>query len=195
MNISFQPAKFRLKEENGNTEEKRQKRIVKYLKYLPGTNFFFLYFLSRNVDHRFLQDLLKLISEKHKKTLSKMDTFPSAPSEELNTIPTTRQLKLEKRKKDEEGEREKDNEKEGSIETIEMKEMNEGNEDEQDKDEYEETSNETKLGAKPKRKNEFEDIHMAMSPSSQQPRELRPSNLPGQSIPKHHSKLPKEKKK
>ena len=159
MNISFQPAKFRLKEENGNTEEKRKKRIVKYLKYLPGTNFFFLYFLSRNVDHRFLQDLLKLISEKHKKTLSKMDTFPSAPPDESNTTPTTRQLNLEKRKKNEEGESEEDNEKEGSMETIEMKEMIEGIDDGRDKDEYEETSGETRT----KRKNEFSDIHTAMS--------------------------------
>ena len=185
MNVSFQPAKFRLKEENGNTEEKKKKRIVKYLKYLPGTNFFFLYFLSRNVDHRFLQDLLKLISEKHKKTLSKMDPFPSAPPEESNTIPTTRQLNLEKRKKNEEGESEEDNEKEGSMETIEMKEMTDVYDDGKEKEEYEETSGETKLGARTKRKNEYKDIHTALSPSGQQPRELRPSKLPGKSICKN----------
>lgn len=121
-----------------------------------------------------------------------MDTIPSAPPEKSNTITTTRQPYLEKRKKDEDGEWEEDNEKERSIE---MKEMKEGNDDEQDEDGYEKKFNEPKVGAKSKKKAEFMDIHTATSPSSQhQPRELRPSNLPDQSNPKQHSKLPKEKR-
>ena len=59
----LQLSKLRIKEENHDQENRKKKRIVRYLKHLPGTNFFFLYFLSRNVDFRFLQDLLKQISK------------------------------------------------------------------------------------------------------------------------------------
>ena len=62
--LIFQPSKFRKKSENdSNEEENQRKTLTKYLKTLDGTNFFFLYFLSRNVDFRFLQDLLKQISK------------------------------------------------------------------------------------------------------------------------------------
>ena len=62
--LIFQPSKLQKKGDNDSNEEENQRKTLnKYLKTLDGTNFFFLYFLSRNVDFRFLQDLLKQISK------------------------------------------------------------------------------------------------------------------------------------
>ena len=126
-----------------------------------------------------------------------MDSIPSAPTIEENSSSRTpvRQVFLEKRKKDEEGEGDHEND-------VAMKEINEQNEDkeryeneeksnetrtrqvalkeineEKERDEDREKSNETRFGAKPKRKAEFKDFHAAMSPNSQHFRAPSPSNL------------------
>ena len=109
-----------------------------------------------------------------------MDSIPSAPSVEENSSARTpvRQVFLKKRKKDEEGEWDHENE-------TAMKEINEENE-EKERNENEEKSNETRFGAKPKRKAEFKDIHAAMSPNNQQLRAPSPSNLASGSSSHQH---------
>ena len=123
-----------------------------------------------------------------------MDSIPSAPTVEENSSAKTpvRQVFLKKRKKDEEGEWENEND-EATKETNEEKERYENEEKsnetrmrqvalkeinvEKEQDENEEKSNETRFGAKPKRKAEFKDVHAAMSPNNQQLRAPSPSNL------------------
>lgn len=49
-----------------STEETKEKNeIVKFLRKLPGPNFFFLYYISKNVDLKFLKELIgELAKEK-----------------------------------------------------------------------------------------------------------------------------------
>ena len=61
--IRMRVSKMRIKESN---EKEEKRKIVKYLKKLPATNFFFLYQLASNIDYRTLQDLLKEIELKKK---------------------------------------------------------------------------------------------------------------------------------
>ena len=60
MAVKVRASKLRKKT---RVEKEEKKEIVAYLKKLPGPNFFFLYNLSKNVDLRFLQDLLGDLSE------------------------------------------------------------------------------------------------------------------------------------
>ena len=59
--VRLQVAKLRIT----STEEKKEKnKIVKYLRELPGPNFLFLYNISKNVDLKFLKDLIGELSTK-----------------------------------------------------------------------------------------------------------------------------------
>eukprot|EP00092_Neocalanus_flemingeri_P075203 GFUD01093128.1.p1 GENE.GFUD01093128.1~~GFUD01093128.1.p1 ORF type:complete len:245 (-),score=59.73 GFUD01093128.1:47-682(-) len=59
--IRMKVSKLRIKDIN---EKDDKKNVVKYLRQLPSTNFFFLYLLASNIDYRCLQDLLKEIAKK-----------------------------------------------------------------------------------------------------------------------------------
>ena len=59
--IRMKVSKLRIKDDN---EKDEKKKVVKYLRTLPATNFFFLYLLASNVDYRCLQDLLREIAKK-----------------------------------------------------------------------------------------------------------------------------------
>lgn len=60
MAVKVRVSKLRIK----SNEEKEEKReIIKYLKKLPGPNFFFLYNISKNVDLSFLKLLLGDLSQ------------------------------------------------------------------------------------------------------------------------------------
>ena len=118
--------------------------------------------MSRNVDHRFLQDLLKQISAKHKN--QQKDSFPSAPPGEVNSSSRSSVTETD------------------FENDVAMKEMSE--EEEREKDKKEEKSNETRFGAKSKKKTEFMDIHMAMSPRAPGPSNLADNRNPNQ--PQEH---------
>ena len=60
MAVKVRASKLRKKTRD---EKEEKKEIVAYLKKIPGPNFFFLYNLSKNVDLRFLQDVLGDLSE------------------------------------------------------------------------------------------------------------------------------------
>ena len=57
--IKVRVSTFRIKSQD---ENKEKKEIFTYLKILPGSNFFLLYNISKNVDLRFFKDLLKELS-------------------------------------------------------------------------------------------------------------------------------------
>jgi len=59
--IRMKVSKLRIKDSN---EKNDKKKVVKYLRTLPSTNFFFLYLLSSNIDYSCLQELLKEIAKK-----------------------------------------------------------------------------------------------------------------------------------
>ena len=58
--IRMKVSKLRIKDSD---EKDDKKKVVKYLKKIPSTNFFFLYLLASNIDYRCLQDLLKEIAK------------------------------------------------------------------------------------------------------------------------------------
>ena len=58
--VRVRVSKLRIRE----TDEKDKGNVVKYLRALPSTNFFFLYMLASNVDYRCLQDLLRELQQK-----------------------------------------------------------------------------------------------------------------------------------
>ena len=60
MAVKVRGSKLRIK---SSDEKEEKKEIVLYLKRLPGPNFFFLYNLSKNVDLRFLKNLLGDLSQ------------------------------------------------------------------------------------------------------------------------------------
>jgi len=59
--IRMKVSKLRIRD---SAEKDEKKKVVKYLRKLPSTNFFFLYLLASNVDYRCLQDLLKEIEQR-----------------------------------------------------------------------------------------------------------------------------------
>jgi len=63
--IRMRVSKLRIRD---TTEKDEKKKVVKYLRKLPSTNFFFLYLLASNVDYRCLQDLLKEIEQRKRDT-------------------------------------------------------------------------------------------------------------------------------
>ena len=58
--VRVRVSKLRIRE----TDEKDKGNVVKYLRALPSTNFFFLYMLASNVDYRCLQDLLRELQQR-----------------------------------------------------------------------------------------------------------------------------------
>ena len=58
--VRVRVSKLRIRE----TDEKDKGNVVKYLRALPSTNFFFLYMLASNVDYRCLQYLLRELQQR-----------------------------------------------------------------------------------------------------------------------------------